>query len=105
MKHRTEQTLCVLGLTIHFGVWLPLVVPAPERLAVVLSALLGAEVHGVRRAWPSVTQLVETTGARAKFTVVLWPVRKTRQERKEEEGQRQTCLQMLKISRLCLYHT
>ena len=49
-------------LTVHFGVGLPLVVPAPEGLTVVLSTLLGPEVHSVERAWPSVTQLVETAG-------------------------------------------
>lgn len=51
------------GLTVHFGVGLPLVVPASEGLAVVLSALLGPEVHSIRQTWSSVTQLVETAGA------------------------------------------
>lgn len=62
-------------LTVHFGVGLPFVIPAPERLAVVLCALLGPEVHGIGGTWTSVTQLVETAGARAKLTVVLRPAR------------------------------
>ena len=60
-------------LTVHLGVGLPLVVPAPEGLAVVLGALLSPEVHGAERARPSVAQLVETAGAGAEFTVVLGP--------------------------------
>lgn len=60
-------------LTIHFGVGLPLVVPASEGLTVVLSTLLGPEVHSVARTRASVTQLVKTAGTSAKFTIVLWP--------------------------------
>lgn len=68
---RLTHVYWLAKLTIHFGVGLPLVVPASEGLAVVLGALLGPEVHGVNGARPSVTQLVETAGAGAKFTVVL----------------------------------
>lgn len=74
MNHKTEPTLYSLGqLTVHFGVGLPLVVPAPEGLAVVLCTLLGPKAHRLRRTRPRVTQLVEAAGARTKFTIVLWP--------------------------------
>lgn len=68
---RRTHVYWLAKLTIHFGVGLPLVVPASEGLAVVLGTLLGPEVHSVNGARPSVTQLVETAGAGAKFTVVL----------------------------------
>lgn len=60
------------NLTIHFSVGLPFVVPAPERLTVVLGTLLGSEVHRRDGARSSVAQLVETAGAWAKFAIVLW---------------------------------
>lgn len=77
---QTSQRAEWAKLTVHFRVGLPFVIPAPERLAVVLCTLLGPEVHSIRGAWTSVAQLVETAGAGAEFTIVLRPVRKTRQK-------------------------
>lgn len=73
------------NLTIHFSVGLPFVVPASERLTVVLSTLLRSEVHRRNGARPSVTQLVETAGAWTKFTIVLRSIDMTGEEKHKEK--------------------
>lgn len=59
--------------TFHFGVGLPLVVPASERPAVVLGALLRPEIHGIAVARLGVTQLVQSIRTLAEFSTVLRP--------------------------------
>lgn len=92
---RINTIFCLANLTIHFSVGLPFVVPASEGLTVVLSTLLGPEVHRVNGARPSVTQLVETAGAWAKFTIVLrsttWQGKKSTYREKNNINTDLTC--------------
>lgn len=84
------------SLTIHFSVGLPFVVPASEWFTVVLSTLLGSEVHRRNGAQPSVTELVETAGAWAKFTIVLRSM--TWREEKHEKKKLKTLFWLVLIA-------
>lgn len=63
-------------ITFHFSVWLPFVVPSPERFAVIFCTLLGTEVQTICWTWLSITKLINTTGTLAEFATILWPKKK-----------------------------
>ena len=67
-------------ITFHFSIWLPFVVPSPERFAVVFCTLLGTEVQTICWTWLMMTKLINTTGTLAEFAAILWP-KKTRKKK------------------------
>lgn len=68
-------------ITFHFSVWLPFVVPSPERFAVIFCTLLGTEVQTICWTWLSITKLINTTGTLAEFATILWPKKKKRKKK------------------------